>query len=146
MSVRGVRHVGIVVRDSERSLAFYRDLLELRVEIDQVESGEFIETILAFPGVRVRTTKLSAPEGPTLIELLEFEDAVGENAGGANLKRVGPTHAALTVANLEGLYERLTRQGVEFLSPPRVSADGLARVAFCADPDGTMLELVEPIG
>jgi catechol 2,3-dioxygenase-like lactoylglutathione lyase family enzyme len=146
MSARAVRHVGIVVRDADRSLAFYRTLLGLRVEVDQDERGEFIETILGSPGVRVRTVKLSAPEGTTLIELLQFADAEAEVAAPASLQRVGPTHAALTVSGLDDLYTRLTQQGVEFLSPPKVSADGGARVAFCADPDGTMLELVEPVG
>jgi catechol 2,3-dioxygenase-like lactoylglutathione lyase family enzyme len=145
MSVRAVRHIGIVVRDAERSLSFYRDLLGLRVDSDQLEDGGFIETILALPGVRVRTVKLSAPEGPTLVELLEFED--GDSSGDAppNLRRIGPTHAALTIAGLDSVYARLTGEGVRFLSPPQVSVDGRARVAFCADPDGTLLELVEPI-
>jgi catechol 2,3-dioxygenase-like lactoylglutathione lyase family enzyme len=146
MSVRGVRHIGIVVRDAERSLSFYRDLLGLQVEADQSEHGDFIETILAVPGVRVRTVKLSAREGPTLLELLEFEDPEGPDDGPPSLKRIGPTHAALTVDDLDRLHARLTEHGVRFLSPPQRSVDGRARVAFCADPDGTLLELVEPAG
>ena len=146
MSVDAVRHVGVVVRDAERSLPFYRDLLGLRVEADQLESGEFIETILATPGVRVRTIKLSAPGSPTLVELLEFGDAEGGAAAPASLRRIGPTHAALTVRDLDALHARLTAAGVRFLSDPRVSDDGRARVAFCSDPDGTPLELVEPTG
>ena len=146
MSVRTVRHAGIVVSDLERSLAFYRDLLGLRVEVDQVEHGEFVETILGLPGVRVRTVKLAAKEGPTLLELLEF-DGLSLTAGEpADLRRIGPTHSALTVDDLDRLYRRLHSAGVRFVSPPRTSADGRARVAFCADPDGAMLELVEPIG
>lgn len=144
MTTRALRHAGIVVSEMERSLRFYCDMLGLRVAVDQLETGPFIEEILAKPGVRVRTVKLSAVEGPTFIELLEFEGSAGGPAS-ADLTRVGPTHAALTVENLESLHAALASGGVPFLSKPRVSPDGRARVAFCADPDGTMLELVEPL-
>jgi catechol 2,3-dioxygenase-like lactoylglutathione lyase family enzyme len=146
MSVRSVRHIGIVVRDAERSLLFYRDLLDLRVQADQMEQGDFIETILGSPGVRVRTVKLSAADGITLVELLEFDNADDSTGGAPSLMRIGPTHAAFTVDGLDALHARLNEHGVRFLSPPHRSVDGRARVAFCADPDGTMLELVEPSG
>jgi catechol 2,3-dioxygenase-like lactoylglutathione lyase family enzyme len=145
MSVRAVRHAGIVVTDMERSLGFYRDELGLSVTSDQVESGEFIDAILSLPGTSVRTVKLSAPDGPTLVELLEFSDGSRVETPG-DLRRVGATHAALTVDDLEGLFERLRAGGTPFLSEPRMSADGRARVCFCTDPDGTPLELVEPLG
>lgn len=145
MSVRAVRHAGIVVSDMERALGFYRDLLGLRVESDQRETGEFIEELLAMPGVEVRTVKLAAAEGQALVELLQFSGEAGSADGAGNLRRLGPTHAALTVEGLDALHARLRAEGVPFLSPPRTSPNGRARVAFCADPDGTMLELVEPL-
>jgi catechol 2,3-dioxygenase-like lactoylglutathione lyase family enzyme len=142
MSVRAVRHAGIVVRDADASLGFYRDLLGLSVQSDQLETGPFIETILGLPGARVRTVKLGAPEGVALVELLEFDTPAGDGAP-PPLNRIGPTHAALTVADLDTLHARLTDAGVQFLSAPNVAPDGRAKVAFCADPDGTLLELVE---
>jgi catechol 2,3-dioxygenase-like lactoylglutathione lyase family enzyme len=145
MSVRTVRHTGIVVTEMERSLRFYRDELGLSVTSDQLETGEFIDSILGLPDTRVRTVKLAAPEGPTLVELLEFQDGSQPDTPG-DLRRVGATHAALTVDDLEGLFEQLRAHGTPFLSEPRVSADGRARVCFCTDPDGTPLELVEPLG
>lgn len=146
MNVRSVRHVGIVVSDAERALGFYRDLLGLRVEVDQVEEGAFVETILGLPAVRVRTVKLASPEGATLVELLQFNVAGDRASGARGLAEIGPTHAALTVEDIDELYVRLAYAGVRFISSPQTSVDGRARVAFCADPDGTMLELVEPIG
>lgn len=145
MSIRAVRHVGVVVSDMGRSLGFYRDLLGLRVESDRHESGDFIEKLLAIPGVAVRTVKLAAPQGATLIELLEFAGKAHSPDGSGNLRRLGPTHAALTVGGIDALHAHLSAHGVRFLSPPCTSPDGIARVAFCADPDGVMLELVEPL-
>src|SRR5437016_14433116 len=99
MSVRAVRHAGIVVTDMERSLGFYRDELGLSVTSDELESGEFIDAILAMPGTSVRTVKLAAPEGPTLVELLEFRDG-GSRENPGELRRIGTTHAALPVDDL----------------------------------------------
>jgi catechol 2,3-dioxygenase-like lactoylglutathione lyase family enzyme len=144
MSVRTVRHTGIVVSDMERSLGFYRDQLGLSVTSDELESGEFIDTILATPGTSVRTVKLAAPEGPTLVELLEFQEGSPTETPG-DLRRIGATHAAFTVDRLEELFESLRSRGTPFLSEPHVSVDGGARVCFCTDPDGTPLELVEPL-
>jgi catechol 2,3-dioxygenase-like lactoylglutathione lyase family enzyme len=142
MAVRAVRHAGIVVRDAEASLRFYRDLLGLSVQNDQVESGPFIEGLLDIPGVRVRTVKLGAREGVALVELLHFHSPAPTGAV-PGLTQLGPTHVALTVDNLDLLHARLTDAGVKFMSEPADSPDGKARVAFCADPDGVRLELVQ---
>jgi predicted enzyme related to lactoylglutathione lyase len=59
------------------------------------------------------------------------------------LNAIGPTHVALNVTNLDELYIRLSDAGVPFNAPPSMSPDGCAKVAFCQDPDGTFIELVE---
>jgi glyoxylase I family protein len=145
MTVRAVRHVGIVVADMEQALRFWRDTLGLRVQADADEHGPFLETVLAEPGVRVRTVKLAAGEGPTLVELLQFARAGDGAVDLEDLHRPGPTHVALTVADVDALQEPLRDAGARFWSTPQVSADGRAKVAFCAAPDGVMLELVEPL-
>lgn len=139
----GVRHTGLVVSDMHRSLRFYCGLLALKEAPIADESGPFIETILGIPGVRVKTCKLAGTDGgPTLVELLEFVSHHG-HVEGRKLYTVGPTHAALTVGNLDALHAKLTDAGVTFISPPQLTPDGRAKVAFCHDPDGTPLELVQ---
>ena len=70
--VRNVRHFGIVVSNVERSLRFYRDLLGLKIVTIAEESGSYIDNMLALSNVVVKTVKMSAQEGGTLLELLEF--------------------------------------------------------------------------
>lgn len=141
--VTAVRHMGISVADLEKSLNFYQRL-GLTVKSRADESGGFLEEILGLPGVRVTTVKLAAEGGPTLVELLRYDEPRPAAGLTRDIYEWGPSHLALTVADLDGLYDRLTRAGVPFRSAPRLSADGLAKVAFCADPDGTPVELVEP--
>ena len=39
------RHVGIVVKDLEKQLQFYRDYLGLEVYYSQIEKGNFLENL-----------------------------------------------------------------------------------------------------
>ena len=145
MPVETVRHCGIVVSDMERSLSFYRDLLGLKVVRGMEESGEYIDNMLSLRDVRVSTVKMSAPDGPSLIELLEFHSHPAESPTKTKAYSVGPTHVAFTVDDLDATYRRLLDAGVRFNAPPQLSPDGYAKVTFCRDPDGTLLELVEPL-
>jgi len=141
---RCLRHFGIVVKNIEKALDFYCGKLGLSVSKRMEESGVFLEAILAMSGVKVTTVKLAAGDGPTLLELLQFETPEPEDAGMPSLFRTGATHFALTVSDLHALHENLRACDTPFLSEPRRSQDGLALVAFCRDPEGNLIELVEP--
>jgi catechol 2,3-dioxygenase-like lactoylglutathione lyase family enzyme len=140
-----VRHVGIVVRDLDLSLTFYRDLLGLSVIREMDEEGVFLDAILGTEKARVRTVKLAGTAGETQVELLSFTDPVPEIGAAPTLFRAGPTHVAFTVGDLDGIYRRMTAAGITFTTDPQLSPDGRAKVTFCRDPDGTALELVEVV-
>ena len=137
-----VRHIGIVVTNIENSLKFYRDLLDLKIERSMNESGEYIDNMLGFENVHVKTVKMSASTGNTLVELLEFTKPSGSKIN-CNVNDLGASHAAFTVSNLDETYLKLKNSGVKFNAPPQLSPDGYAKVTFCFDPDKTPIELVQ---
>lgn len=141
--MKAVRHFGIVVSDMERSLRFYRDLLGLKVVRAMDESGEYIDKMLSLQNVRVTSVKMSADGSSTLIELLGFKSYPRQSGAHREVCSVGPSHVAFTVDDLDAVYHRLSRAGVHFNAPPQLSPDGYAKVTFCQDPDGTLVELVE---
>ena len=141
--MKAVRHIGIVVSDKEKALHFYRDLLGLKVVKVMEESGEYIDNMLGLKNVRVNTVKMSADNGVTLIELLEFKSHLSRNGGARKIYSVGPSHVAFTVENLDEIYLRMSEAGIRFNAPPQRSPDGYAKVTFCSDPDGTPVELVQ---
>ena len=55
----------------------------------------------------------------------------------------GPTHMAFTVDDLDEIYKSFSENGIEFISAPKISPNGFAKVAFCSAPEGTYIELVE---
>ena len=141
--IKEVRHIGIVVNNMENSLKFYQDLLGLKIIKDMDEQGGYINNMLSLDGVQVRTVKLSAGMGNTLIELLDFKSHSDNEI--RNFYTIGASHVALTVDNLEDLYKHLSENNIKFNAPPQKSPDGLVKVTFCDDPDGTPIELVEII-
>ena len=136
-----VRHIGIVVGDMKVSLQFYRDLIGLQDAPVNIEKGPFLNGLLNMPNAIIKTVKLAGKNSTTSIELLCFESP--PPAASTPLNAIGPTHVALNVTNLDELYIRLADAGVPFNAPPSMSPDGYAKVAFCQDPDGTFIELVE---
>ena len=62
-------HTGYVVEDMDRSLAFYRDLLGLRVERDTVAEGEWITQVVGYSGARVRIVILGLGDLRHSVEL-----------------------------------------------------------------------------
>ena len=143
--MKTVRHFGIVVSNLEKSLHFYEGLLGLSATRDMVEEGEFIDAILGLKNVKVRTVKMKAENGDTLVELLEYASHQGKKRENYEIFDLGASHVAFTVENVEKEYRKLQEQGVVFTCEPQVSPDGKAKVTFCVDPDGVPIELVQEL-
>lgn len=140
--MKAIRHTGIVVSDLERALHFYVELLGLKVTKRMDESGEYIDNISGLKNVMVTTVKMAAEDG-NLIELLYYHSHPRKPARSREIYETGISHIAFTVGNVDAEYERLSKAGVQFNSLPQKSPDGYAKVTFCRDPDGTLIELVE---
>jgi catechol 2,3-dioxygenase-like lactoylglutathione lyase family enzyme len=143
--MKGIRHAGIVVKDMEKALYFYRDLLGFKIVKKMQESGNYIDTICGVKNTSVITVKLSADDN-NLIELLYFISPVSKNNAAKSLTDAGFSHISCTVKNIDDIYGRLSKAGICFNSLPQVSSDGYAKVAFCLDPEGNFIELVEVLG
>ena len=141
-----IRHTGIVVSDLEKSKTFYCDLLGFEVKKEMDESGEFIDNFSALKDVLVTTCKMTLPNGD-MVELLCYKSHPAWLHGltPRKMTQVGCSHFAVTVKNLDEVYDKLLSAGVKFNSPPQYSPDGFAKVTFCEDPDGSLIELVEEL-
>src|SRR3989344_5402430 len=139
--IKSIRHTGIVVNDLDKSLHFYRDLLGFKIIKDKVESGNYIDSILSLKNASVRTIKMKAPDG-NLIEMLHFKSHP-KKPKNIDITNLGCSLIAFTVDNVEKEHKRLLKEGITFNSPPKISPDGYAKVAFCRGPEGAWIELVE---
>jgi glyoxylase I family protein len=141
-----IRHIGVTITDVERSLKFYVDALGFKIHKIADESGECIDNFSKLKDIDVKTIKMVDPNN-NILELLHYRSHPEKphNNRERRLSEIGCSHFALTVEDLDGLYERLIGQGIEFNYPIQRSPDNRVKIAFCQDPDGTYIELVEEL-
>jgi glyoxylase I family protein len=118
--IMGIHHASLLVADTARALAFYRDLLGLAVIAERPDLG--------FPGawLRVGTQQIH------LLELPNPDPVAGRPDHGGRDR-----HLALHVQDLEALAGRLEGAGISYSR----SRSGRAAL-FCRDPDANALEFI----
>jgi len=142
MTVTTIRHTGIVVSRLGPSLRFYRDLLGLEVWADFEDDSPYVQAVTDLPGARLRMVKLRAPDGGS-IELIEYLSHPRPAPAPDEACAVGCNHVAFQVDDIDALHGKLAAEGVRFHAPPTVSPDGGAKVTYCRDPEGVIVELVQ---
>ena len=141
--IQRIRHTGIVVTDMEKALRFYRDLLGIEnVVSDSVVDDDFYARVTGVQGARIRIAVLKAPGGGG-IELLEYLSHPKPPPQRAESSDIGCSHVAFFVDDIDEAYEELSSAGVRFNCPPALHPTGYAKIAYCHDFDGTIVELVQ---
>jgi lactoylglutathione lyase len=122
-------HTMLRVRDLDRSLHFYCDLLGMR-ELRQQSYPEGRFT-LAFVGYGDEADH-------TVLELTHNWDQDKPYEIGT-----GYGHVAIGVPDIYGACDEFARQGVKITRPPGPMKHGTTVIAFIEDPDGYKVELIE---
>ena len=135
-------HSSFTVGDLDRTVAFYRDLLDFTVESRFEAQGPAIEQITALPGAHLKVAHLLL--GEFRLELIEYLSPTGQ-AIDLSTNNVGSAHIAFYADDVEKTYRELSEKGVRFKGMPVAAAPGRPRVAYFLDPDGISLELSEHI-
>jgi len=142
--ISNLRHTGIVVRNLDQSVVFY-EALGFKTWKRELEQGQFLETLVHLKKARVETAKLKAPCG-ALLELLEYHShPVDLEISPQPSNQLGCSHIALTVGSIDKALECVQSCGGSLVNQPATAPDGTVRVAYCHDPEGNLLELVEEI-
>lgn len=146
MSVQRLTHIGICVRDPERSLRFYRDGLGFTYLSDLRIAGQPTATLVQLQPLDLHAYYLE--RDGTRIELLHY---VSPGTVGSDLPRpmnqLGLTHLSLRVTNLPAALASLGALGGRVLEQTRIANPAFqAAAVFVTDPDGTLIELVEMPG
>lgn len=145
MAVTGCEHIGMQVRDVERSARFYREALGFRLRSRFSMSEAYVQRVVGYPGVTLEIATLRIPGTEVELELLEYRGVEGTPVDPAT-GNPGTMHFSVFVDDLDGMYERLAADGVEFVSPVQTSVTGPlegGRVVYMKDPDGIRVELVQ---
>jgi catechol 2,3-dioxygenase-like lactoylglutathione lyase family enzyme len=136
----GIDHTAIVVSDTERSLAYYRDVLGMRVAGASENYGPEQERLNNVFGARLRITALRSAAGPG-VELLEYLSPSGGRPAppDTNANDVWSWRIEVRSSDLPGMEAASRRAGGRWLSPGVVPMDADApwpRALHFRDPDG----------
>ena len=142
MTIQTIRHTGIVVSDMQKSLPFYRDLLGMEVWADFCDDSEYVQAVTNLRGAKIWMVKLKAADGSS-IELLQYLSHPLDVPAPPPACAVGCSHVALQVDDIDALHEQLKAAGIRFHAPPTTSSDKTAKVTYCRDPEGVIIELVQ---
>ena len=145
-------HININVSDLDTSIAFYEKLgfsllipgvpyLGIGKDLDTEIPAKQRKALDVPSGTTARACIMQLDDGFPKIDLTEYaKDSPQVPAGNDDL---GIVRLCLSAQNLAQDYELLRNTGVEFLSAPTEGVGGLADIAICRDPDGTLIELIE---
>jgi glyoxylase I family protein len=141
--ILGMHHTGITTPDLERLSSFYCEQLGFeRVFEFTVRDSPDADAIWGLRGAAARMAILRSRRG--FIEMFEFLSPPAEAAPGRpRINAVGLSHLCVQVEDIDAEYARLAAAGVPFQCEPK-SFPGLCRATYGRDPDGNIIELVEP--
>jgi lactoylglutathione lyase len=127
MAIKKLEHVGVMVKDMETSIAFYRDVVGLDLLDHFNHNNPAIK--LAFLGFEERNE--------IVVELVAGHNKEFPQEGIVH-------HIAFTVDTLEEEIERLQSQGVTFREEEITTLPNGGRYIFFYGPDEELLELFQP--
>ena len=123
--------IGIVIRDSEKSLAFYRDLLGCEHTMD-------MPMPLGGGGVMHRLQS-----GTTTLKLVHFDKVpTAANPPGGITGAVGLRYFTIWITNLDEAVAAVEAAGHTIVTPIVTVRPGV-RIAIMEDPDGNLVELLQ---
>jgi catechol 2,3-dioxygenase-like lactoylglutathione lyase family enzyme len=146
MPVRNVSHIAIGVRDMDRSLPFWTDVVGLHVTLDTVE-----EFTLRSGVVRRRGVYLREREGPDeAFVVLDQQLSQPPDGVPKPLFEVGMHHVGFWVDDIDAIHERAKAAGVTVMvAPGQRGADTITygeppgrsvRAMFLNDPEGNVIQ------
>jgi catechol 2,3-dioxygenase-like lactoylglutathione lyase family enzyme len=147
MAIRAVSHVAVGVRDMERALRFYRDVVGLRVRADLIEEIPAMGSEVAR---KRRGVYLCWSEGPDESFLVLDQQLTVEPYGEpARIFQVGIHHFGFWVDDVGAIAARARAGGFRLLTEPGTGdtraygepPGGKVRSCFMLDPDGNCVQV-----
>ena len=133
-------HVGLAVTDLGAAAAWYCDVFGLVPELSlRVDAIDLSIEMLIHPAFGYRVELLHRPGTGAGVS--------GQPANPAEAaRRAGYGHVAFAVADLDGAFGRAVARGARPVMPPCAAPEPGVQMAFVADPEGNLIELLHRSG
>ena len=139
--ITGMHHTGLVVKDLDEALEFYRDVLGLEgVRVGEREGGK-ISQVVGYENTHLRSALLKIGDG-NLLELIQYISPAPHGRQSEERAILGAGHVAFNTDDIWATYEDICKRGAVPLNPPTDVTPGSFGCYF-QDPEGNWLEIVE---
>lgn len=144
MNVKAISHLAIGVRDMERSVEFFRNVVGLEVSVDRVEPAS-----ATWNSGRRRAVYLRWRHGDEATFLVLDQSLDTPTAGGpATLFQVGTHHYGFWVDDVDAIVARAEAAGIDVWIKPKLAdtqgygeaAGRSVKTALLYDPDGNVVQ------
>ena len=133
-------HIGLTVKNIERSIAFYRDVAGMQAsEYLEAESKEF-DRLTNNQGAQLKVIYMKA--GTFLLQLIEYAAAGGTTLD-LHHNNVGSPHMSLYVPDVEAKYQELKNRGDVTITSEIIQIAPNMRSFYTEDPDGVPVEFLQ---
>ena len=146
MPVRNVSHIAIGVRDMDRSLPFWTDVVGLHVTLDAIEEFKLGGEVVRRRGVYLRERE--GPDEPFVV--LDQQLSRAPEGSPKPLFQMGIHHFGFWVDDIDAIHSRAEAAGVAVMvAPSERGGDSAAygepagrfvRAMFVNDPDGNVIQ------
>jgi catechol 2,3-dioxygenase-like lactoylglutathione lyase family enzyme len=145
--VTKVEAVGITVKEMDRSLKFYTEVLGFKKISDTEYKGESVEKLKGLFGLNTRVARLRL--GDEYIELTDYLTTGGRSIPeDARSNDLFFQHIAIVVSDMDKAYQQVRKYKVEYVStapqtlPKSIPAAEGIKAFYFHDPDNHNLELI----
>ena len=141
--VKDYLHVGISVRNLDKSVQFYTEVLGMEEGIRVSHKGETISRVVAVENTEVDVCYVT--KGIHRLELIEYKNKDNAKLNTAYQPQDDPglVHIAFIVDDVDETYQTIKGLGYEFNSPPMVTRENGPKIAFFRGPDNVIIELYQ---
>src|SRR5258707_2822903 len=143
-------HFSVTVKDIDRSIAFYTNVIGMSLVHSQVQQNEYTAKLVGYEGAHLKVAQLSiaAMEQQRSGHLLELVEYVYPECPPTDTAtcRPGSSHLAFQVDDIQAEYRRMMDLGVRFKSEPNAITAGKnvgGYTCYFLDPDDITLEILQ---
>lgn len=151
-SVSAMNRATIFVRDLDKSLQLYRDLLGLKIRVEALTEGERINQIMGTEGLALRAVILQS--GDSIVGNIGIYEIIGDDRStlpppsDRNDTVTGDVAVVFATNDMDAITEQVRAAGYTLISPPMVlypreDAEVQTREMLFRDRDGVLVNLIE---
>lgn len=141
--VINLHHTGVSVRDLEKSIKFYTEVMGMEIDYRAYHKGDRVSKVVDITDAELDVCVVK--RGEVRLELIDYRNKEKKDSSYKDQTSPGLIHIAFTVADIDKEYEKIKSMGYIFNSPPMVTRVNGPKICYFRGPDNVIIELYEKV-